>query len=415
MVILMVGICTVLYSEGLNFQGNGSKAIAMGGAFVGLADDHSAIFWNPAGLTQLEQISLSMYFGAYIFPNCSYKLNEINTLNIDALGKPKFFTGTLSYLWNKEKRVRGLAFTSTSLGVEWKGSELKWLTNGKSFEWEAYGRIYALSYAEAYKISHTFSVGATIDANLWLANLNMPGLPLEKSPHPGQYTEDTIGGSLGLTLGVLVKPVKILSIGLALKLPRLNFSIGRASLSDAHLLDPNMPPASSAERIVRFPLWIGLGMALKPTERLTITADVQYTNWDDVDTIKMKFSKPEWKTLEEKYSFKLEWDDCFQLRFGMEYKFSSKVALRLGYYHDPNPGPKMSQTILLPVHEFNFITVGAYINILDFITIDLGVPVGFGEDVVVSKSDLKAGYPGMDGTHAINPVIFPTITITFNF
>jgi len=34
--------------------GIGAKAGGMGGAFVGLADDPSAVFWNPAGLSQLD-------------------------------------------------------------------------------------------------------------------------------------------------------------------------------------------------------------------------------------------------------------------------------------------------------------------------------------------------------------------------
>jgi hypothetical protein len=34
--------------------GIGAKAGGMGGAFVGLADDPSAIYWNPAGLSQLD-------------------------------------------------------------------------------------------------------------------------------------------------------------------------------------------------------------------------------------------------------------------------------------------------------------------------------------------------------------------------
>ena len=31
----------------------GSRPIAMGGAFSGLADDANSVFWNPAGLAQL--------------------------------------------------------------------------------------------------------------------------------------------------------------------------------------------------------------------------------------------------------------------------------------------------------------------------------------------------------------------------
>ena len=56
---LMVGLCSGLYPNGFNLNSNGSKAIAMGGAFVGLADDYSAVFWNPAGLTQMTKTTLS--------------------------------------------------------------------------------------------------------------------------------------------------------------------------------------------------------------------------------------------------------------------------------------------------------------------------------------------------------------------
>jgi hypothetical protein len=43
-------------------MGTGARAIGMGGAFVAVADDASASFWNPAGLTQLKsnQIFLSL-------------------------------------------------------------------------------------------------------------------------------------------------------------------------------------------------------------------------------------------------------------------------------------------------------------------------------------------------------------------
>jgi hypothetical protein len=42
-------------------MGIGARAISMGGAFTAICDDASAVFWNPAGLTQLKdnQIFLS--------------------------------------------------------------------------------------------------------------------------------------------------------------------------------------------------------------------------------------------------------------------------------------------------------------------------------------------------------------------
>ncbi|MFH1505109.1 MAG: type IX secretion system membrane protein PorP/SprF [Candidatus Omnitrophota bacterium] len=37
----------------------GARPLAMGGAFVGVADDANAVYWNPAGLTQLEDVQFT--------------------------------------------------------------------------------------------------------------------------------------------------------------------------------------------------------------------------------------------------------------------------------------------------------------------------------------------------------------------
>lgn len=36
------------------------RAMGMGGAFIGVADDATAITWNPAGLYQLERMKASL-------------------------------------------------------------------------------------------------------------------------------------------------------------------------------------------------------------------------------------------------------------------------------------------------------------------------------------------------------------------
>lgn len=42
--------------------GIGARAMGMGGAYVGIADDYSAIYWNPAGLGQLNRTELNIGF-----------------------------------------------------------------------------------------------------------------------------------------------------------------------------------------------------------------------------------------------------------------------------------------------------------------------------------------------------------------
>jgi hypothetical protein len=43
-----------------NPVGSGARAIGMGGAFIGIADDATAASWNPGGLIQLEKPELSI-------------------------------------------------------------------------------------------------------------------------------------------------------------------------------------------------------------------------------------------------------------------------------------------------------------------------------------------------------------------
>jgi hypothetical protein len=63
-----VGICICLFGW-LNLAGAqeeifqrgfdlgiGTRALGMGGAYLGVADDYSATFWNPAGLAQIRRL-----------------------------------------------------------------------------------------------------------------------------------------------------------------------------------------------------------------------------------------------------------------------------------------------------------------------------------------------------------------------
>ena len=110
-------------------------------------------------------------------------------------------------------------------------------------------------------------------------------------------------------------------------------------------------------------MWFGGGIAFKPTNKLTITADVQYTNWKKLQTIPVTFENPTWNGLFGPGGpfdrvDELLWKDTFQYRFGAEYRLSNSFALRGGYYIDENPGPIETQNILLPEFKYNWFTAG---------------------------------------------------------
>lgn len=391
-----------LSANGLNLNGNGSKAIAMGGAFVGLADDYSAIFWNPAGLTQMKQMSLSL-FVTDVIPSGSYKWD---LLGIDAATKTSHYIspGLGFFKPIGENIVLGIyAYVPSGIGAHWDGDQLKKLTSGGVFNWKSMFAIATISPAIAIKLSDKFSIGGTLNINYGLLKVERPAL--------GQYKEDLNGMAVGATIGMLYKPIDILSIGLTYRTPVTAKLSGESEMPGAAAL--GLPGKSDAEREATFPMWIAGGICLRPTNQLTITADLQYTNWKELTHIPIYFDNPGWKVyFESATSFELKWKDTVQVRFGLEYKLSDTFAIRGGYYHDPVVAPVSTHNILLPELGYNFITGGfGYDN--GKIKVDFSLEYGFGTDVTVSiaEADPRAGMPGVHGMNIFVPNIAFTIML----
>ena len=103
-IILVVGIVLVgllsltavaAVSTARNFawRGIGARALAMGGAFVAVADDSSAGYWNPAGIGYMTGYHLG---GMYVIGG-QFGVSSIKYQDLSFVGKP-IQTGSLSAL-----------------------------------------------------------------------------------------------------------------------------------------------------------------------------------------------------------------------------------------------------------------------------------------------------------------------------
>jgi long-chain fatty acid transport protein len=409
---LVLGLSTGLYPNGLNLNGSGSKAIAMGGAFVGLADDYSAIYWNPAGLTQIKEPQLA-FFGTDIIPKPTYQYDlSIPALgvNIDIDTKAKlkhYLSGGLGFIKPvSEKVVLGVyAYVPSAVGATWKGEELAPITNNFPIEWKTLLAIVTISPTVSVQVTDKFSIGASLNINYGTLDLKRPITDY------GQYLEDLDGLAVGATLGLMYKPTEKLSFGFTYKTPFTAKLTGKSQVPA--LAQAGLPTEDDSEREATWPMWIATGIAFKPNEKLTFTADVQYTNWKEMTVIPVTFYSDLWKSvIGERGNFELKWKDAVQLRAGMEYKVSDRLALRAGYYYDPHPSPIETHSILLPEITYNWITAGIGYH-TERINLDLAVEYGMGKDEYVSDAiaDPKAGMPG---THGMD-ILVPNIALTIKF
>jgi long-chain fatty acid transport protein len=394
----VVSMTLGLHANGLNLNGNGSKAISMGGAFIGLADDFSAVYWNPAGLTQMKEASLAL-FATDVIPKGTY---EWETYGIDAATtKSHYPSPGLGYFKPlSEKVVAGIyVHVPSGIGARYDGADLAILTGGGVFDWDSMLGVISISPAVAFKVSDKFSLGVA-------ANINYGMLKMKKPTALGQYDEDLNGIAFSATLGMLFKPSEKFSLGVSFKTPMKVKLKGDVNMPGAALL--GLPGTDEGEREATFPMFLGAGIAIKPTDKLTLTADVQYINWKKLDTIPMSFTNAGWITfLEAGSAIELEWKDAVQLRFGMEYKVSDSFALRAGYYRDPSPSPKSTINILLPEHTYNFFTCGFGYD-SGKIVLDVCLEYGTGSvEVGLGEGD----FPGKHGMTIFTPNISLTIRL----
>lgn len=403
-IALIVLASISLSANGLNLNGLGSKAIAMGGAFIGQADDYSAIFWNPAGLTQMKNAGFSLFItdlipsGTYTFP----------IYGIDAKTKSAMYpSGALGYFKPiNDKLVIGIAaYVPSGTGAKWDGEELKLLSKGAVYKWESFMAVISVSPVIAYKVSDTFSLGATLNLDYGMMKIKRPGV--------GQYTEDLSGFAFGATIGALFKPIDRLGVGLTLRTPtKVKFS-GDAEMASASAY--GLATTSDAEREATWPLWFGLGISFKATDKLTLNADAQYTNWKKIDTIGITYGDAVWQSMKShpllgaafNNDFVLNWKNATQLRFGAEYAVSEKLALRAGYYYDPSPSPVETLNILLPEVTYNVITAGLGYK-AEKLAIDFCLEYLMGKD---QESPLSGKMPG---THGMS-ILVPNIAFSYRF
>jgi long-chain fatty acid transport protein len=410
LVTFLVFLSSMSFANGLNLNGIGPRAVAMGGAFVGLADDYSAVFWNPAGLAHIKEKYIAFY-GFDVIPSMTYILETpFPGVGADTKSVTKHYLGGLAGYFHpvSDNLVLGLAVYSPSgLGIEWDGKDLAGISGppgspNSNIEWMSKIFVITTSPTLAYQVSDQIMLGFALNINYGSFEMaryagyevvQNPYYPF-LSPDPflvfdlEQQTIKMTGWGFGATFGLLIKPSDMFSLGLTLRTPsKIGFK-GDVGISNIGVLEPlvgaPIPATSGAEADVTWPMWIAGGIAFTPIPEFTLTFDVQWTQWSKLQEVKLDLADQTWGLIldEEDAKLAFRWKDKAQIRFGAEYRFSPKFALRAGYYNDPGPAPDETRNILLPITDFTSVSGGFGYNI-NGIIIDFAVEYLMGKEKTV--------------------------------
>lgn len=423
--ILLVLIPSLILANGLNLNGLGARAVAMGGAFVGLADDFSTIFWNPAGIAQFKKQTFGFY-GTDLIPTATFKFDLptiIGPVNlVDAKTKSKHYLAGMAAYYHpiNENLVAGFGiYTPSGLGAEWKGADFAAISNDTAYKWQSKVGVVTFSPAIAYKVSDNVMIGGSLNINYATFNISthagMMEVPLGGGLvmdfDLGQQDESLKGWGYGATLGFLAKAGKKLSLGATFRTASKMTLEGEASISNFPLL--SIPETTDLSGEVTWPMWVAFGAAFKPVDRLTFTADIHYTDWKKIEKISFDFTDPIWQAATAgtgSAEMEMLWESKMQIRFGAEYALNG-YSFRGGYYWDPAPAPDKTMNVLLPNFDFNVITCGFGYS-LNSLQIDLGFEYLLGSDrdiPVLAAEEYK-----MPGYYTLK-VLVPNFSISYGW
>ena len=381
--------------------GIGAKATALGGAYSAYADGPFAIYYNPAGLTQIESPTLSLGF-LYLDPYLkahSYRAidgdgNKVEPYGAsfsddsESLAVPH--AGFAMHLF--ENVYFGIAaYIPYGLHIEWDDDPAK--NPGAYNGFESYYIRGVVTPTLAIKLTDKLSVGFGISLGRSDAGtqrrLYAPSIPsLHNRIIKGELSDDF---NYSFNFGVLYRPTEELSLGLTYRSRTSTDFEGSVEVVGVDKVD--------ASTSIDHPEQIQMGVKYSPNEKLTLTADLVWTRWSEIDGYTVKFEEPLLGKSEE--YFPRDWDDTRQIKVGIEYKINNLLTLRGGYFYDPSPIPDHTFDMLWPDADKKTYSVGAGFNLMGGrLTVDTVIQYTIAEqkrEIGGESENLNASYPGSDG------------------
>lgn len=278
-----------LFAVGLDITEVGLRANGMGTAYTGIADDASAVFWNPAGLAQIEDDNISGEIEVqYLYPTLTFE--DSSGKEQDSTKAVVFPVGFVAYKFGDFAVGTGLYvpyatgtidFNDVPYGAALAGTPFTGTTDLK-----ANSAFYSVGLSVAYQVIPSLSLGITGEAIYGLMDIeNNFAITV---PVPGsQFTDMHFKGWAGgrYALGAMIKPVDSLNIGLQIKSKtdlKLKGTVYSQTVIPLLAINETVYDKDAAYD-EKLPWEFNVGIAYKVTPGLLISIDGAYKMWGSAD------------------------------------------------------------------------------------------------------------------------------------
>lgn len=375
-VVVSAVFATSALGAGFRLPEAGAKAMGMGFAFTAQADDPSAIYFNPAGLVQLE--GQNVMFGATYARENGGKFTGTTPLTggaqISETQKDLNFLIPNAYYTRRAspRFAYGVGlFVPFGLGQEYENRDTSYFRNQIT---KIELMTFVVNPTVAWRVNDILSVGAGIDFLYGKAKLQKTGVVFLGPPtnylNIFKLDLDGDGTAWGYNFGALLTPSKNVKVGFAYRSPfHLDIKDGDVKLFGIDNTVPFVPPGVTAATVfggtsfgtrgsttLNLPATAAIGLAYT-RDRLTLEADADWTFWHSYRALNIDIENN--KALLPDSNTPKNWNDTVAFYIGGEYRVTDPLALRLGFRYDPTPVPAATMGPELPDADRLYYSAGA--------------------------------------------------------
>ncbi|MFC1788413.1 OmpP1/FadL family transporter [Thermodesulfobacteriota bacterium] len=375
-------------------QIHGAKAAGMGTAFVAIADDLSAMVYNPAGLTLSK--GTHVYAGATaVMGSSDYKspLGASEDTEFQVFFPPHLY---ISSDFDMQDKVLGLAIFS-HFGIGGR----KWDQSGltRYADTESFITTMAVNPTFAWEIKPGLSIGFGV---FYMYSKNEAERMINQSlagAGDAKFNLDVDGGGWGYNLGILVTPSKKFSYGIAYRSGvkvDLSGDVKLENIASAlHPLFGGSHFKTDAHTTLDFPDIVSLGFAYRPTEKLNLGLDFEWVGWSSFDKQNLDFENEVPEAGLSDTSTILDWEDIWMVKIGVEYRVNDRISLRTGYAYSETFVPEYTLSPGYPDSDKHNLSIGLGYRIKNWV-IDTFYTATFYQDRTVNNSILSGEYESSD-------------------
>src|SRR2546422_1154450 len=321
------------WAGGVSFTEHGAAASGKANAFAGEANDPSAIFYNPAGITQLPGTELMI--GTSIVKldstfRCSTTPCENSQLQDQFPIIPHFYITHRFKQWDERVSIGLGVYTPFGIVVDWPDN---W--QGRFNTTDARLRVTVYNPTVAYQVTPAFSVAAGIRiADVGAEFEQKFAVPPLGIPESKVRVHDLTAHPIGWNVGLLYHLKEIsTSVGL-----QFRSELQAKFNGEADFTGPSAIFGTNARfhTSIKFPPQLILGVSTKAIPRWTINADIEWEGWRTVGSIPKSFDGA--ASALNSRGLRL-WENSYVFRLGAEYAATERIALRGGFFYDQTPIP----------------------------------------------------------------------------